>query len=177
MKGSYILLVELATEKNVLIGKLGYLFFPKAFYAYVGSAMNGLEARLARHLRKEKGLHWHIDYLLKEAEIADIILCFSEPFAFCHSEGLAEALSKAKGQRPKNLAQGKLRMECFLARALAKEFQSISSFGSSDCKCKSHLYLANEKDRLKAKVTETINQANIAYKILPKRESEHYGKF
>jgi len=27
----------------------------------------------------------------------------------CHSEGLAEALSKAKGQRPKNLAQGELR--------------------------------------------------------------------
>jgi len=27
----------------------------------------------------------------------------------CHSEGLAEALSKAKGQRPKNLTQDKLR--------------------------------------------------------------------
>jgi len=27
----------------------------------------------------------------------------------CHSEGLAEALSKAKGQQPKNLAQGELR--------------------------------------------------------------------
>ncbi|MQY55721.1 MAG: radical SAM protein [Dehalococcoidia bacterium] len=33
----------------------------------------------------------------------------SESFASCHSEGLAEALSKAKGRRPKNLAQGKLR--------------------------------------------------------------------
>ncbi|MCK4402700.1 MAG: GIY-YIG nuclease family protein [Dehalococcoidia bacterium] len=157
MKGSYILLIELATEKNILIGKLGYLFFPKAFYAYVGSAMDGLEARLARHLRKEKKLHWHIDYLLKEAAIADIILCFAEPFAFCHSEG---------AKRPKNLAQGKLRMECFLARALAKEFQTIPGFGSSDCKCQSHLYFGNEKDRLKAKVTETINKANTAYKIL-----------
>ncbi len=171
MKGSYILLVELAAEKNVLIGKLGYIFFPKAFYAYVGSAMNGLEARLARHLRKEKGLHWHIDYLLKEAEIADIILCFSEPFAFCHSEGLAEALSKAKGQRPKNLAQGKLRMECFLAQALAKEFQSVPGFGASDCKCQSHLYFGNRQDRLKTKATEMIEQANIAYEILPERRS------
>jgi len=162
VKGSYILLIELATEKNILIGKLGYLFFPKAFYAYVGSAMNGLEARLARHLRKEKKLHWHIDYLLKEVAIADIILCFSEPFAFCHSEG---------AKRPKNLAQGKLRMECFLARALAKEFQSIPGFGSSDCKCQSHLYFGNERERLKAKVTETINQANTAYKILPERKS------
>ena len=32
-----------------------------------------------------------------------------EPFAFCHSEGSVGALSRAKGQRPKNLAQGKLR--------------------------------------------------------------------
>ncbi len=162
MKGSYILLVELASEKNALIGKLGYLFLPKAFYAYVGSAMNGLEARLARHLRKEKGLHWHIDYLLKEAEIADIILCFGEPFAFCHSEG---------AKRPKNPVQGKLRMECFLAQALAKEFQSIPGFGLSDCKCQSHLYFGSPEDRLKAKVTETINKANIAYKILPERKS------
>lgn len=142
MKGSYTLLIELATEKNILIGKLGYLFFPKAFYAYVGSAMNGLEARLARHLRKEKKLHWHIDYLLKEAEIADIILCFAQQ-----------------------------RTECFLAQTLAKEFQSIPGFGSSDCKCKSHLYFGNEKDRLKAKVTETINQVNIAHKILLQRKS------
>lgn len=168
MKGSYILLVELATEKNVLIGKLGYLFLPKAFYAYVGSAMNGLEARLARHLRKEKGLHWHIDYLLKEAKLLEIILCPSEPFAPCHSEGT---------KRPKNPTQGKLQVECFLAQALAKEFQSIPGFGSSDCKCQSHLYFTNEKDRLRAKVTETINQANIAYEILPKRESDHCGKF
>jgi len=39
----------------------------------------------------------------------------AEPFAFCHSEG-AEALSIAKGQRPKNLAQGKLREESPLPR-------------------------------------------------------------
>ena len=54
MKGSYILLIELAAEKNVLIGKLGYIFFPKAFYAYVGSAMNGFEARLAHYLKDNK---------------------------------------------------------------------------------------------------------------------------
>jgi len=44
------------------------------------------------------------------------IECHCEPFASrhsglprCHSEGLDEALSKAKGQRPKNLAQDELR--------------------------------------------------------------------
>jgi len=37
------------------------------------------------------------------------LLRYCESFASCHSEGLAEALSKAKGQRPKNLAQDRLR--------------------------------------------------------------------
>jgi Uri superfamily endonuclease len=140
VKGSYILLVELATKKDVFVGKLGYVSFPKASYAYVGSAMNGLRARLARHLRREKKLHWHIDYLLKEAEVEEIILC-----------------------------QGEERVECSLAQALAGKFQSVSGFGSSDCKCRSHLYFASEKDRLKARVAEAVKQAGLAYEIFFQR--------
>ncbi len=152
MKGSYILLIELASNKDILTGKLGYISFPKAFYAYVGSAMNGLEARVARHLRREKKLHWHIDYLLSQSEIADITLCPSEPFASCHSEG---------AKQPKNLLftpfrasahQGKLRTECLLAQELAKDFQCIPGFGCSDCHCNSHLYFDGDTDKLKAGV-------------------------
>ena len=33
-------------------------------YVYTGSARRGLEARLARHLRSSKRLHWHVDHLL-----------------------------------------------------------------------------------------------------------------
>jgi len=102
VKGGYILLVRLAAGKDILIGRLGYIPFPKASYAYVGSAMNGFKARLAHHLREEKKFHWHIDYLLKEAEIEEIILC-----------------------------QAEKRVECTLAQALAGEFQSISGFGAS----------------------------------------------
>ena len=118
VKGSYILLVELAIKMDVFVGKLGYVSFPKASYAYVGSAMNGLRARLARHLRRKKKLHWHIDYLLKEAEVEEIILC-----------------------------QGEESLECSLAQALAGKFQSVSGFGSSDCKCRSHLYFAQRSYR------------------------------
>ena len=32
---------------------------------YTGSAKRNIEARIARHLRAEKALRWHIDYLLK----------------------------------------------------------------------------------------------------------------
>jgi Uri superfamily endonuclease len=141
VKGSYILLAELATRKDILVGKLGYVSFPKASYAYVGSAMNGLRARLVRHLREEKKLHWHIDYFLKEAEIKEIILCKAEE-----------------------------RVECFLAQALAGEFQSIPGFGSSDCRCQSHLYFARGKDRLKIRVAEAVKQPGLAYEIFFSRE-------
>ena len=144
MKGSYILLAELASSKDILVGKLGHISFPKAFYAYVGSAMNGFEARLARHLKDRKKPHWHIDYLLSEAELAGMILC-----------------------------PGGKRTECFLARALAKEFQSIPNFGSSDWECKNHLYFAEDKSRLKVKIAEMVSQTVLVYKIFSPKEREN----
>jgi len=45
MKGSYILLIKLDEDKDIQIGKLGNISFKKGYYAYVGSALNGL----ARH--------------------------------------------------------------------------------------------------------------------------------
>ena len=147
MKGNYVLIIKLAHSKDILVGKLGYIHFPQAFYAYVGSAMNGFEARLPHHLRRNKKTHWHIDYFLEQAVIREIILCPNELLASSHSEYNEESYN----------AQGRLRMECFLAQALAKEFQYIPGFGSSDCKCRSHLYFANRKDRLKAKIVEVMS--------------------
>lgn len=126
------MLIELARGGEILVGKLGYIYFPKAFYAYVGSAMNGLEARLAHHLRKEKKNHWHIDYLLKEAKLLEVILCPSEQ-----------------------------RMECSLAQALARNCQSIPNFGAADCRCSSHLYFGDDRNRLKVKVREAADLAGL----------------
>ena len=128
MKGNYVLIIKLACSKDILVGKLGYIHFPQAFYAYVGSAMNGFEARLPHHLRRKKKPHWHIDYLLEQAELEEVVLC-----------------------------QVEQRRECLVAQALAKEFSSIPGFGSSDCKCRSHLYFAPGKDRLKAKVVRAMS--------------------
>lgn len=136
VKGSYVLLVRLDIERSIPIGKLGYLPFPKAYYAYIGSAMNGFNARLARHLRAEKKLHWHIDYLLKKSEIDEIITCRSVE-----------------------------KLECYLAQALAGTFPSIPDFGSSDCKCRSHLFFANEKSRLKVKVAEAVSQIGLTCEV------------
>jgi Uri superfamily endonuclease len=64
MKGTYALIIELASDERISVGKLGKINFKKGYYLYVGSGQNSLEARIARHLRKRKKKFWHIDYLL-----------------------------------------------------------------------------------------------------------------
>lgn len=46
------------------IGRFGMFDFPAGEYVYTGSAKRNFEARIARHMRREKTLRWHIDYLL-----------------------------------------------------------------------------------------------------------------
>ena len=136
MKGSYILLFELDACKEIAIGKLGRISFPKASYAYIGSGMNGIEARVTRHFRQDKKLRWHIDYLSKEAEIEEAIFC-----------------------------PAKRRIECTLAQALIGELEYIAGFGCSDCKCRSHLYFASDLDTLRMKITKAIKQLGLAGEI------------
>jgi Uri superfamily endonuclease len=111
MKGNYLLLIEQKNNGIIKIGKLGKIYFKKGFYVYVGSALNGLEQRIQRHLRKQKKTHWHIDYLLKHAKIVNVFYKQSE-------------ISK----------------ECFVAKKLGNKLSKISDFGCSDCTCKSHLF-------------------------------------
>ncbi len=111
MKGSYILLIELPERQTIAIGSLKTIYFPRGYYAYVGSAMGGFKTRLNHHLKESQKPHWHIDYLLAKASITEIILC------------------------PTNE-----RTECTIAQALQGQFDSIPGFGASDCKCSSHLF-------------------------------------
>lgn len=61
---TYLLLIDVHRRLRVRIGRLGEFEFPAGRYAYTGSAKRNLAARIARHLRREKALRWHIDYLL-----------------------------------------------------------------------------------------------------------------
>ena len=61
---TYQLAITLSEPARVAVGRLGVFDFPAGRYIYTGSARRALEARIARHLRKEKTLRWHIDYLL-----------------------------------------------------------------------------------------------------------------
>ena len=62
--GTYCLVIRLRVATEATIGKLGRFRLPKGYYVYCGSAMRGLGARVARHMRQAKKLRWHIDHLL-----------------------------------------------------------------------------------------------------------------
>jgi Uri superfamily endonuclease len=61
---TYQLVIRVTRPVEIAVGRLGLCSFQKGTYVYTGSAKRNFEARIARHLRKEKTLRWHIDYLL-----------------------------------------------------------------------------------------------------------------
>jgi sugar fermentation stimulation protein A len=65
-KGSYLLVFynDQPFKKN--IGSLGEREFKKGYYIYVGSAMQALDKRIKRHLRKSKAVRWHLDHISPE---------------------------------------------------------------------------------------------------------------
>ena len=76
MKGAYILLIRLERDAIIEVGALGKIDFKAGTYCYVGSAYGsgGIKARIARHMRKEKKIRWHIDYLLKYGRIERVLI-------------------------------------------------------------------------------------------------------
>ncbi len=112
--GVYCLVIRLLQRSRIRIGRLGTFHFPAGFYVYVGSAQNNLEHRIKRHLRQEKKIHWHIDYLLRYGQVVSV-------YTYA----------------------GKKNKECILGHEIGKRKNAVApvkGFGSSDCSCNSHLY-------------------------------------
>ena len=122
LKGIYVLIIQINQAIQPQIGALGRIAFTEGLYAYVGSAQNNLELRVARHQRKEKPLFWHIDYLLNN-EAAKVMAVYYKPG--CKTE------------------------ECKIARLLEANAQPIAGFGCSDCHCSSHLFHGQNFDFLR----------------------------
>lgn len=63
--GSYVLVVDLPVRLAVTIAGKHVGTLPRGRYLYCGSAKGpgGLRARLARHMRRDKTLRWHVDQL------------------------------------------------------------------------------------------------------------------
>jgi len=119
--GAYQLLIRFGPGRELRVGALGIIAFPPGFYVYTGRASRGLLARLKRHLRREKTLRWHVDYLLAEAEVSLV-----------------------------RLFPGGAERECDInadtAGADGYPFP-IRGFGSSDCSCPSHLVWLGNPDQ------------------------------
>jgi Uri superfamily endonuclease len=115
-KGSYVLILKMKNPALIQTGKLGMIGFPRGWYAYAGSAMGsgGLAGRIGRHLNSEKKLHWHIDYLSRLADITEI---WYRAGTARMEHAWAEVLGELQG-----------------AAVVAEKF------GSSDCRCRTHLF-------------------------------------
>jgi len=111
---SYVLIIENVVPLEVLVGARGAVALAAGWHLYVGSARRGLAARLARHRRRAKRCRWHIDYLLVH------------PGFTLRSVWVAANLP-----------------ECELSRLMSRlpgMAASAPRFGSSDCRCPSHLW-------------------------------------
>lgn len=111
--GTYVLVLALDKETTVTVGKFTTSTFPPGYYLYVGSAQGGLFPRVKRHIHGGKKLHWHVDYLRREARVIDVWYLLSDE-----------------------------RLECSWYRAVAGMPQAqvpVAGFGSSGCTCHSHL--------------------------------------
>ncbi|MDR2897167.1 MAG: DNA/RNA nuclease SfsA, partial [Spirochaetaceae bacterium] len=112
-RGSYLIVLEIPCETEITVGALGTIRFQPGWYVYAGSAQRNLSSRIARHLRKvRKQKHWHLDYLTPEAKTIKAFPIYSYQNLEC---ALAENLTALGGIL-------------------------IEGFGSSDCRCESHLF-------------------------------------
>ena len=121
--GTYVLFIVVSQAISLEIGSLGEIKFAKGFYIYIGSALGpgGLAKRVQRHLRREKKLFWHIDYLLNSS-LTEIT-------------AVAWIVDQQK-------------LECSISQEideLSDLVTTILHFGSSDCKCTGHLKMIKAK--------------------------------
>jgi len=115
LPGTYALVLRLDEPRQLAIGRLGQLEFLPGYYVYVGSALGpgGLSGRLCRHLRTSKRLRWHVDYLLPVTTLVAVHTAVGHQRRECPWSRIINILPGAKATAP--------------------------GFGSSDCRCRSHL--------------------------------------
>lgn len=111
-RGIYGIVLFNDSEREISVGSLGTVKFKRGYYIYTGSAKNNVFKRISHHRNKNKSRHYHMDYLKGKMKIISDIPVITDRFTECE---LAESVS--------SLSDGK-----------------VDLFGSSDCKCRSHLF-------------------------------------
>ena len=128
--GTYVLVLRNRSNRAVEIGQWGTLDLSPGYYLYIGSAFGpgGVFSRVARHCRKEKRKHWHIDFL-REKTILIAVWVDHSPFKLEHD--WAKDVVKMGGISP------------------------IRGFGCTDCQCDAHLFFSEAKPKRDEFVTLT----------------------
>ena len=124
-KGVYALIMRSGRSRRIQIGRLGKFRFPAGSYVYVGSAWGpgGLAARIGRHLKMVKKCRWHIDYLRQYVTMKQIWVNRWKPSG---EHVWAEVIGR------------------FEKAAVPAE-----KFGSSDCRCATHLFYLPDSPSLR----------------------------
>ncbi|MBI5458408.1 DUF123 domain-containing protein [Methanobacterium sp.] len=139
LKGTYCLLINLNKNQSIEIGKKGEIQFKKGCHVYVGSALNSLEGRIKRHLRQNKKMHWHVDYLLDSP----------------HTQ-VTEVFYSDDGDKH----------ECELAAQIALKGAEIKGFGCSDCNCPAHLFYFQNESQATLNCLEGFKKLKLEVKAL-----------
>ncbi len=142
--GTYALILRANAPTVLNMPSRGRVTLAAGLYAYLGSAHGpgGLRARVGRHLRTGKPLHWHVDYLTAALPIVHIIASESSKWS-----------------------------ECTWARKLIDLTGAsvpVLGFGSSDCRARCPAHLVRLPDGLKpAELEEILAVEQRSAAILP----------
>jgi len=115
----YILMMYIPDDTRISVGSLGEIDLVAGTYAYTGSSKSGLHIRAFRHLGIPEKKRWHIDHITSIA---------------------VEKSVWKKAYSPKE--------ECKTAEVLEEMYPGPGGFGSSDCKCRTHLFYLGPERRL-----------------------------
>jgi sugar fermentation stimulation protein A len=116
-RGSYLLVYYNRKGFKKVIGSLGEREFKPGYYVYAGSALQGLEQRIKRHLTGRKKIRWHLDYISPQ-----------------HMKIEREYPIRRRDPIEENLARGLLR--------ICEDY--VRDFGSSDSLLPSHFFYFSE---------------------------------
>jgi Uri superfamily endonuclease len=144
--GLYQLRIRLRQKTSLQIGALGKCHLRPGWYVYTGSARRGLRQRVSRHLRSAKRYHWHVDYLLAIADKVEAFVTINPSFGECQLHG--------------SLHGGSV---------------EVPGFGSSDCKCLSHLSYFTKKPAIKLTPWSHFQSTNLKQGPINNKISGVYG--
>jgi Uri superfamily endonuclease len=142
-QGTYALMLRANAPTVLSMPRLGDVTLAAGLYAYVGSAYGpgGLRARVGRHLRAEKPIHWHVDYLTAVLPVVHVIA-----------------------------AESSTRLECAWVKKLTDLHGAsvpVPGFGSSDCRARCPAHLVRLPDGLKLAELEEILAVKRRYAAIP----------